>query len=397
MANTSIKEQSVEFSLVRGGPLYRLFSWANLSGTERKMYWRRYGVVAAITWLPLLILSVAEGTAVSGKVVVPFFHDVLVHARFLLALPMLLYGEVFSHKILGPGMQNFLSRQIVTGDDIPRFHAVIERAHRMRDSVWLELCVAIVVCTAGAWNWYDQMVSEGASWFAHPDWARLNLTIAGYWLTFVSIPVFQFVLVRWYARFLIWIWLLWRISRFDLNLMVTHPDRSGGLAFLPRVTYSFGFVLAAQAVLLSGIIANMILHKGSDLMELKGQIAGYIVFFVCVTISPLAAFIPAMVEAKRKGLGAYGTLATRYTSMFAKKWIPAKYDPSEEELLGSPDIQSLADLGASFQRVTEMGLAPFGLRTAAQLTGLMLLPMLPLLLFVFSLADIFDKVLKAIF
>jgi hypothetical protein len=57
-----------------------------------------------------------------------------------------------------------------------------------------------------------------------------------------SLPLFQFV----WARF------LWQVSRLELQLLPTHPDRCGGLGFLASTVYAFSPLLLAQGVLLSG-------------------------------------------------------------------------------------------------------------------------------------------------
>ena len=38
----------------------------------------------------------------------------------------------------------------------------------------------------------------------------MQLTPAGYWYLFVSLPIFQFILLRWYLRFFLWFWFLFR-------------------------------------------------------------------------------------------------------------------------------------------------------------------------------------------
>ena len=57
-----------------------------------------------------------------------------------------------------------------------------------------------------------------------------NLTPAGYWYVFVSIPILQFLLLRWYVKFFIWYRFLWHVSRLNLHLVPIHPDHSAGLA-----------------------------------------------------------------------------------------------------------------------------------------------------------------------
>jgi hypothetical protein len=46
----------------------------------------------------LLALSIAEGHAWGDSVKVPFLFDVDVHARFLLALPLLIVAELVVHR-----------------------------------------------------------------------------------------------------------------------------------------------------------------------------------------------------------------------------------------------------------------------------------------------------------
>ena len=91
-----------------------------------------------------------------------------------------------------------------------------------------------------------------------------------------------------------------------------------------------------------------------------------------------------------------GRLASRYSGEFEGKWF-REDAPVEGELLGSGDIQSLADLGNSFSIVQEMRLVPFGWRDVTRLAAITLAPFLPLLLTIFSLEDFATYVLKAVF
>ena len=70
-----------DFSLILGGPLFQLLRRAHLSGDAADLVWRRIIALAIITWLPLLVLSIAEGHAWGDSVRVPFLFDVDVHER----------------------------------------------------------------------------------------------------------------------------------------------------------------------------------------------------------------------------------------------------------------------------------------------------------------------------
>jgi hypothetical protein len=209
----------------------------------------------------------------------------------------------------------------------------------------------------------------------------------------ISIPIFQFILLRWYLRFFIWFQFLWRVSKLNLHLIATHPDRAAGLGFLGSSSYAFGPILFAQGVQLAGLIARKVLYEGQNLMAFKMEAGGLVAFFMLLILSPLVMFTPLLARAKRKGSRDYGRLASRYVEGFEHKWIEGGTH-SEEELLGSGDIQSLADLGNSFAVVQEMRVVPFGLKDVIQLAAATAAPLLPLALTVVSLEDLLNWLIK---
>ena len=389
-------DRTDDFSLVLGGPLFQLFRRSHLTGDALELLYRRILVITLIAWLPLLLLSVIDGSALGGGIKVPFLHAVEMHAKFLLALPILIAAELVVHLRVRPAVKAFLVRGVVPPGEVPRFDAAIASVLRARNSVALELALVVVVYTLGLWFWRSQTAIEATTWYARPEGGRLNLTPAGYWYIFVSIPIFQFILLRWYLRLFLWFVFLWRVSRLDLNLIPTHPDRAGGLGFLGQSTYAYSPILLAQGVLLSGQIAGRIFEQGASLIDFKVQIVGFVAFFLALVLGPLAVFTPPLAQARRRGLSEYGTLASRYVQGFDEKWVRGGA-AKDDEFLGTGDIQSLADLGNSFAVVQEMRLVPFGFRDATRLAAVTAAPLAPLVLTIFSLDDLVTQLLKAIF
>jgi hypothetical protein len=148
--------------------------------------------------------------------------------------------------------------------------------------------------------------------------------------------------------------------------------------------------------MLGGAVASRVLYRGENLLSFKLQIAGFVIFFVLVILGPLLTFTPKMAAAKRKGLADYGLIAQRYVDGFERKWILGEHSPSEE-LLGSGDIQSLADLGNSYAMVREMRAVPFGLDDISRLAAATAAPLLPLLLTIFSPEELLLRVVKVVF
>jgi hypothetical protein len=119
-----------DFSLILGGPLFQLLRRAHLSGDAADLVSRRVIALALITWLPLLALSIAEGHAWGDTVKVPFLFDVDVHARFLLALPLLILAELVVHQRMRLVVGTFVRRGLLPDEGRRRFDAAIAAAMR---------------------------------------------------------------------------------------------------------------------------------------------------------------------------------------------------------------------------------------------------------------------------
>jgi len=384
---------ATDFSLVLGGPLYQLFRRAHLSGDALELLHRRMIGIVLIAWLPLLVLSFVAGPG--APIGIPFLRDVDTQVKFLVALPLLVSAELLVHLRTRSVARNFLTRHIIPAADLPRLHDIVRSATRVRNSVVLEVGLLVCVFTVGHWLWRSQTALTTNSWYAVGDSAQWTLTPAGYWYAFVSIPVFQFLLIRWYLRLLIWGWFLWRVSRLNLQLVCTHPDRAGGLAFLGKSAYAFAPILFAQGTLLAGLIANRVLFEGADLLSFRLEAVTLVCFFVVFVFGPQIVFTPKMALAKQAALSEYGLLATDYVRGFEEKWVRGP-GAAREDLLGSADVQSLADLAGSFDVIREMRFVPFGFTDVTRLVITTILPLLPLALFKISLEDLIFRLLKIV-
>jgi len=394
MTEPNLFEEPHDFSLVLGGPIFQLFRRSHLAGDDLELLHRRLLIITLVAWLPLLLLATL-GSSAGGAGRLSFFHDVEVHVRFLIALPVLIAAELIVHSRIRPVVRRFVERRIVLPEDLPRFHNAIESAIRLRNSIPVEVGLLVLVYTFGLWLWHSRIGIDASTWYAMPG-GRWHLTPAGYWYVFVSIPVLQFILLRWYLRLFIWFRFLWHVSRINLNLIPTHPDRSAGLAFLGKSAYAFGPILFGQGAMLAGLVASRVLYRGESLLSFKLQMGGFVAFFVVAILGPLLMFTPRMAHAKRKGLADYGLLAQRYVESFEQKWV-LRNPAASEELLGAADIQSLADLGNSYALVRDMRSVPFGLEDITRLAAATAAPLLPLLLTIFSPEELIMRVIKVVF
>jgi hypothetical protein len=278
-----------------------------------------------------------------------------------------------------------------------RFKGAIASVFRLRNSVLAEvLLIAFVYVVGILIVWRQNVALDTATWYAAPSAEGSKLSFAGLWLGCVSLPMFQFLLLRWYFRFFLWARFLWQVSRIDLQLVPTHPDRAGGLGFLTITVYAFVPLLVAHGALLSGFIGNRIFHVGATLPDFKLEIVALVLFLLCAVLGPLLVFAPQLAAAKRRGLREYGVLAERYVREFDSKWLRGGAS-ADEPLVGSADIQSLADLGNSYEVVRTMRFAPFGKEAILQFAIAMLVPIVPLLLTMMPLEELLKSLVGILF
>ena len=383
-----------DFSLILGGPLYQLLLRAHMVQPTMALVRRRILAFVLITWLPLPILTALGGGFLSG-VSVPFVYDLDVHVRFLLSLPLLIAAEIIVHRQLRGVVAQFEARDLIAPGDRKSFRDIITSTMRLRNSVMIEIALLAIAFTVFYWLWRSQVSLGVASWYASGTGSAISFTPAGYWYVFVSVPVFRFILLRWYFRLFVWYVFLFRVARLRLQLNPLHPDRAGGIEFLSLSVDAISPVLVAQSIFLSGVIGNQILNAGATLPEFKVLIAGFVLFLMLLALLPLAFFAPQMMATKRATLPEYGAFAARYVNAFREKWRNPSRD-RDKELLGTADIQSLADLGDTYDVVHKMQMLPFDRSVVVRILVLVALPLLPLALTMFPFEVILQQLIKIV-
>ena len=389
-----------DFSLVLGGPLYRLYLRTRLAQPPLGLVTRRVVGISLICWLPLLLLAAFAGRFTRG-VSIPFLYDVEVHTKFLLVLPLLIASELLVHERIHKIVGQFTERGLIAGQDRPRFAEAIASTMRMRNSVVIELVMLAVVIAFGFWMGKGSLkltlsAITVSSWYAVDDGARLHLTAAGSYYALVSLSILRFIQLRWYFRLFIWYRFLWQVKGLPLQFNFYHPDRAGGLGFLSASIIAFAPIFVAQTALLAGVVFTRIRYAGDKLPSFTLEIAGVLLFFIVVSVLPLTFFSVKLERAGRIARREFGVLASRYVNDFRRKWVQGDVRPSEP-LLGTSDIQSLADLANSYNVVSSISLLPVAQGALVRLAVLIASPLLPLLLTVIPLSEVIKRLFKMMF
>jgi len=249
-----------EFSLVEGGATHDLFR--RLIRRRTKYLFHQIAIgIALICWLPLLILSILEGVAWGDSVAIPFFYDIAVHTRFLIAVPIFIVAEAIIGPMLVQVAVHIGTSGRVRAREMQKYKAAVAEGLRLRDSKYAEGIVFIIALVSTILSMFI-FAQEVPNWRWLHSAAGVNLTMAAYWYAFVSLPIFQFLFYRWLLRMFNWSRFLYRVSRLNLKLLPTHPDRAGGIGFIGENQRFFAFIAFALGVVFSGMYANDILYEG---------------------------------------------------------------------------------------------------------------------------------------
>ena len=380
-------------SLVEGGPLDRLQLRLGLMKLQRPLIVRRAVIFALIAWLPLLILSALQGV-VLRNIRIPFLYDPSAHIRFLFSVPLLIVAEVVIGPRIVAATRHFITSGLIPEDRLQDFDAAIVDAIRLRDSTVAEVII-LAITYLGAFLSIRFLSATASSWHSIVSESGYRFTLAGYWYALVSLPIFQFLVYRWLWRTFIWCKFLRRVSKFDLQLIPTHPDQAGGLGFLGETHRLYAIFIFAYAATAAAVASREVLFDRVPIQSYKIPIAALIILMLLLFLGPLFMFAPALLRTRRKGLHEYSTLGCKLGRLYDQKWVKGMI-PAGESLLSTPDNTSLANYSRDYELVDRMRVFPFEPRTAVALVLAGLIPMVPLLATVMPMEEIFKLVLKTL-
>lgn len=385
------------FSIVLGGPFFQLLRRAHLTGNALELVKKRIFVILFIAWIPLFVLSVISGQAWGESTNLPFIEDLEVHIRFLVAVPLMIIAELLVHQRIRLVVNEFEERNLIPTAALTQFRNIISSAYRLRNSVFAEVFILVLIYVIG-YNviWRQSMAVDTTAWFSEPSVGNGHLSLAGIWFRYVSLPLFQFLFLRWYYRIFIWSRFLFQVSRIKLKLVPSHPDAMGGLGFLSNVAYAFMPLALAHGALIAGMISNHIFHEGATLLDFKILIIIVAVWMLILVILPLFFYSSQLSDTKRNGSIDYGKFSSRYVQAFDNRMVQGEV-PIDDALSHSHEIQGLADLANSYQVVEKMQIIPITRNDIIMLVVITIAPISPLVLTLMPLSELIKIVSGVLF
>jgi hypothetical protein len=354
--------------------------------------WREAAVLAAVAWLPLLLLAAVQGLAWGADPRESFLGDVSAHVRYLVVIPVLVVAESWCADRLAQVARHFEHAGLVRPADLPRLRDLVASARRQLADPRVEVVIvgaayAFAITSSGAEFSYGSR-----TWIAPPGGGLLGFSAAGWWCVLVSQPLFLLLSIAWLWRVAVWARFLWGVSRLDLQLIPTHPDLAAGLRFTSLSITAFAPVGFALGAVVAGALAETLLD-GEPLEGVGAKLALAVAVLIPIALfaGPLLAFGGPIRRARRRGMLEYGALANEVGSRFEERWLRGRR-AVDGDTLSAPDFSATTDLYSIVGTLREVGPTPIRLRNLASLVLWTLLPLLPLVLLVVPV----DEVAKAL-
>jgi hypothetical protein len=375
-----------ELSIIHGGLLDRFLILLGVAKANKDSAIRKIIFFVAITWIPLLILSAIQGYFYGNDVDIPFLEEFATHIRLGIALPLLIAAESVVDRRINLSLHQFTLSGLLTSVGLIKFEKAKATAERMSESYYAEIIILLLILGNLLFRINSNSL-EVTTWIFPDSTDPSSLSYAGYWAASVSLPFFQFLLLRWFWRWFIWLRLLFLISKADLRLLPAHPDRSGGLGFLGESPLPFSVFTFVLSIVFAAILAERVLFVHLNLEDHYASIAGFAVLCVLINVIPLLAFVRPLSQARTKGIEDYHAMVSREQHLFQEKWI-TNNQMKDQEVLGHQDISTASDILPLYDAVKSMTVFPFNIKTMLITIVVSLLPLAAVFALQMPLADI---------
>ena len=406
-----------QFSIFEGDLLNRIFLRIGIRSRRAiDVFWRIL-VIFAVTWGGMALFSIkpALNLPEGAPYALNFFYDFAAYAQFFVGLPLYLIAERVIGASIRGASQDFHETGVIRPEDRPRLDEIEARVADLRTRYWPEVLCGIVSYYLAFMAFGPELVrphttdSAGmVTWHVYPVtptpflfWTFTHsYTAAGFYATFFALPLQTYIWVRWVAKISMWYWYLRQVSRFKLELVASHPDSTGGIGFLSEVQGKFALLILAYGI--SGVVAVVgykiaIEHAPLTLTPLWGLVVGFVIGAPLLFLAPLLLFTKQLGRTKKRALAAFREKATAGAKRVEERWLNRPYN-EETETAVRGDLQQLDVLNKFYDRIHGMRVVPFDLKSAGQLVGSAVGPLIPLIPYLFNLEgpwkDVFEALLK---
>lgn len=349
-------------------------------------------ILLGIAWLPLVVLTVIDGTLISSAITIPFIKDVVPNVRGLIVIPLFVMADNIIEPMMSRNVKYLRSSGVVPETEQVHLNNMVDKITYLINARWMQV-ILVLLAVLVSWAMHADYVDmweqrDVTSWALHVENGNVDATLAGFWFLLVTSPMVSFFLYRWIWRFIVWTIFLYRISRIKLELYASHTDLAGGLGLIGAGQFLFGIIFLIMAALLSSELASNIMYEGGNLIDMRPVVLVFIIISIIVIAVPLLFFTRKLFALKRRALVEYGQLQLQISRDFHHHWI----NDEGKDMVDSVQPSALADYSAVYDVVNSMRVVPLNPRAILVLAVMLMVPFLPLVLTEQSIGDVLKMI-----
>jgi hypothetical protein len=385
------ESSATAFSPIDGEPLLRGWRRLGIVPARELGAGRRAALVAGVAWLPIAFWALATGRFARAEGGEPLLQHYGIHVRYLVAITLFILAELALHRACVSISRRFVASGAVTPELLPRFEAVNRGMARLADA---SLPWVVALGAAIVWALADAPArdDDAMSWAVGADG---SIGFGGVWAAYVARPIFVALMLGWLWRIALVTYWMGRVGRLDLSLVPSHPDRTGGIAFVEKLPGAFALATLGLAAVPASRWAHEVLHHGASLASFRLPALAFAVLWTLILLLPLFALAAPLRKAKRAAIPAYASLVGEQGRLVHRRWIERK--PLDEDALIEPaEVGAVADASVLYDVVKTMRPVPVGTVALAGVLVPIAIPFLLLMLVRIPLTDVLLRLLKVL-
>jgi hypothetical protein len=383
----------VDEELFDGGPPLGALKALGVVRPAKRHVGHRALATILVGWVPLVLLTFIQGSADADGTARSFLTDAAVHARFLIALPLLVLAEADAIYRFGHIACHFLFAGLVREKDHERYAQAVSSTRTLLDSPAAALTTLLLAYIVVSLLIYNVQFFGVPAWHLAESGATFGLSPAGLWHWLVSVPLLLVLFFGWVWRLSLWWRFLALMSRLDLRLVPAHPDCAAGLKFVSSSIRGYRLLAFAFAAIVAGTEMNRTLRSGAEAFAFRNGAIGVLIVVVVLAVGPLAVFLSKLRAAKLRGDLEYGALAHDVGLQFERRWLN-KSPGLDPNTLETQEFSAMTDLYQVVANVYNVKSLPFALNDVTGIVVASVVPFVPVALMAVPLKDIVEGALK---
>ncbi len=359
-------------SLFEGDLVNRIFARLHLGSRRPAHLLGRAAVLMALTWLPTAVMALLSGPPYVGLQIdgSNFFADFAAYAQFLVALPLFVLAEAIVGRGTRDAAAEFAESGLVREGDIEKLSTLHSAIERRRKSWWSDvICFGIGCLLSAAVIWTELLHPPAHTWHTYVEDHVRYLSAPGYWEFFVALPLLNYWWLRQIWKIVLWCRYLYGVSRLPLDLVATHPDRTGGIGFISEVQGHFAWVILAYGISnVAATVGYKLALENASLWDppVWGPIVGFVIVAPLLFLLPLFMFTKQLFRTKRRALKLYRERVMEHARLFEAQLLPRSAEEIKT-LSGAVDLNVMSQFSKLFESCENMRVVPFDLKSMSQL------------------------------